>query len=353
MTDESRVRGLGESMVTMSDVARVAGVSATTVSHVVNKSRRIDPATERLVQDAIETTGYVNDRVARSLRTGKTKTIGLAVSAISNPYFGDVVHAIEKRVTANGHSLLLADTHDEPVYELRAVTDLLAHRPDGLLIAPSSDAHEALSRIARRRIPTVLIDRVAPDIGSWRFDAVGVENVEPTAQLVEHLLELGHRRIGMVTSRAGLQTTIERVDGFHEGHRRRGLTVLSDLVVDGGGDAGAAIDRLLALTHPPTAVVMGNNQATIDSMRRLVERGIRVPDDISIASFDDFPWSDLFHPRLTAIRQPVDELGAQAVGMLFERMDNPELPARVQRLSPTLIVRDSSAPLATSSADDS
>lgn len=336
-------------MVTMSDVARVAGVSATTVSHVLNKSRRIDPATERSVLEAVDSTGYVNDRVARSLRTGKTKTIGLAISAISNPYFGDVVHAIEKRVTAFGHSLLLADTHDDADYELRAVTDLLAHRPDGILIAPSSDPHEALARIARRRIPTVLIDRVYPEIGTWHFDAVGVENIEPTAQLVHHLLDLGHERVGMVAGRAGLQTTIERIEGFSIGLTRRGVAPDPRYVVSGTSGARPAkdaVDHLLALPQPPTALVMGNNQMTIDSMRRLVELGISVPGGMSIVSFDDFPWADLFHPRLTAVRQPVDELGSVAVTMLFERLEAPDLDGRQVRLVPELIIRDSSAPWA-------
>jgi LacI family transcriptional regulator len=331
-------------IVTMSDVAKVAGVSATTVSHVLNKSRRIDPETERAVQAAIESTGYVNDRVARSLRTGKTKTIGLAISAISNPYFGDVVHAIEKRVTANGHSILLADTHDDPAYELRAVTHLLAHRPDGILIAPSPEPHEALSKIAGRRIPTVLIDRVSPDIGNWSFDAVGVENAGPTADLVELLLDLGHRRIGMIPGRPGLQTTIERLNGFREGHLRRGLQPDDAYITTGEAHPGDAVDLLLSMALPPTALVMGNNQATIEVVRRLTERGVAIPGAMSIASFDDFPWGDLFHPRLTAIRQPVDELGERAVAMLFERMANPGLPSRTVRLPPTLVERESAAP---------
>lgn len=330
-------------MVTMSDVARVAGVSATTVSHVINKTRKIEPETERAVLAAIEETGYLNDRVARSLRTGKTMTIGLAISAISNPYFADVVHAIERTVSANGHSLLLADTHDVPAHELRAVTDLLAHRPDGILIAPSSDPQTALDRIASRRIPTVLIDRVHSEIGNWPFDAIGVENLEPTAQLVEHLIDQGHRRIAMVAGKEGLQTTVERVQGFHEGMRRRGLDTTDADVAYGADDAGNAVDALLALPDPPTALVMGNNQTTIDSLRRLAERGVRVPDDLALACFDDFPWADLFHPRLTAMRQPVDQLGSQAVTMLFERMASPELPSRQVRLQPELIVRDSGA----------
>ncbi|KRF32957.1 LacI family DNA-binding transcriptional regulator [Yonghaparkia sp. Soil809] len=330
-------------MVTMSDVARVAGVSATTVSHVINKTRKIEAETERAVLAAIAETGYLNDRVARSLRTGKTMTIGLAISAISNPYFADVVHAIERTVSANGHSLLLADTHDDPEHELRAVTDLLAHRPDGILIAPSSDPQTALDRIASRRIPTVLIDRVHPEIDSWPFDAIGVENVEPMAELVEHLVDQGHRRIAMVAGKKGLQTTIERIEGFHLGMSRRGLASSEADVAHGAEDAGAAVDALLALPEPPTALVMGNNQATIDSMRRLAERGIRIPEDLALACFDDFPWADLFHPRLTAVRQPVDLLGSRAVTMLFDRMAAPELAARQVRLRTELIVRDSGA----------
>lgn len=341
------------SRVTMSDVALVAGVSATTVSHVVNQSRRIDPETEQAVLAAIEETGYLNDRVARSLRTGKTKTIGLAMSAISNTYFGDVVHAIEKMVAANGHSLLLADTHDDPGRELRAVMDLLAHRPDGILIAPSPDPHAALGHIKRRKIPTVLIDRVYPADEAWSFDAVGVENVESTAGLVDHLVDLGHTRIGMIAGKPGIRTTIERVEGFRLGLSRRGLPASdADIayVADGTGTgvsavdaagAGAPVDALLALSSPPTALVIGNNAATIDSMRRLGELGIRIPDDISIVSFDDFPWADLFHPRLTAVRQPVDELGSRAVQMLFERMEDPARDVRQVRLRPQLVIRDS------------
>jgi LacI family transcriptional regulator len=330
-------------MVTMADVAKVAGVSATTVSHVINKSRRIRPQTERAVLAAIAETGYLNDLVARSLRTGKTMTIGLAMSAISNPYFGDVVRAIERMVTANGHSLLLADTHDDPEFELRAVTDLLEHRPDGILIAPSSDPHEALARIATYRIPTVLIDRVHPAIGTWRFDAVGVQNIEPMAELVDHLIDLGHTRLGMLTGKAGLQTTVERIEGFRLGLSRRGMEDQDGNIAAGAEDTALAVDTLLSTESPPTVLIMGNNQITIDAMRRLVDRGIRVPDDLSIACFDDFPWADLFHTRLTAIRQPVDDLGTTAVTLLFERMKSPDLPARLIRLQPELIVRESGA----------
>ena len=147
-------------MVTMSDVARVAQVSATTVSHVINQTRKVDPETEKAVRDAIELTGYFGDGIARSLRKGTTETIGLAMSAISNPYFGDVVHAIERRISGAGYTLLLVDTHDESERERRVVRDLMSHRVDAMILAPSDDSDSLLDALSKRGIPTVLIDRV-------------------------------------------------------------------------------------------------------------------------------------------------------------------------------------------------
>ncbi|WP_211881505.1 LacI family DNA-binding transcriptional regulator [Pseudarthrobacter albicanus] len=332
-------------MVTMSDVAQVAGVSQTTVSHVLNKTRRIAPETERAVAAAIEATGYLNDGIAKSLRTGKTHSIGLAISAMSNPYFGEVVHSIEKHVTDLGYSLLLADTHDDPDRELRAVRDLLAHRPDGIILAPSADPQEALRQISRRKIPTILIDRVPEHLDpSQPVDAIGVENTEPTAELVRHLAERGHRRIAMVSGRPGLRTTLERVDGYLLGLRQAGIGVDETLIRDGHSEAEPArqaIKSLMALKSPPTALITGNNQMTIGAMAALRDLGLQVPDDIALVAFDDFPWADLFHPRLTVMAQPIEELGTLAAEMLFQRLQEPDLKPREIRLSPRLIVRDS------------
>lgn len=331
-------------MVTMRDVARAAGVSTSTVSHVINKSRRVEPETDSAVRAAIEATGYSADGIARSLRTGTTETIGLAMSAISNPYFGEVVHSIERNLSEAGYSLLLADTHDDPVRERRTVKDLLKHRVDAMIIAPSADPKAMLDTLVKRGIPTVLIDRVPADERPG-VDAIGVVNDEPNAQLIDHLAEHGHTRIATITSRPGLTTTDERLAGYWMGIKRNGLAVDQDLVqvgVDGTGDTiDQAVTTLLSLPTPPTAIVLGNNLVTIGTMKALRLRGLEVPEDIALVAFDDFPWADLFHPRLTAISQPVDELGAQAVAMLLERLANPEIPPRHRRLQPTLMHRES------------
>ncbi|HAM28231.1 MAG TPA: LacI family transcriptional regulator [Microbacteriaceae bacterium] len=331
-------------MVTMSDVARVADVSASTVSHVINKTRKVLPDTEKAVLAAIEATGYWGDGIARSLRKGTTETIGLAMSAISNPYFGDVVHAIEQSVSKAGYSLLLADTHDDPAREKRAVKDLLSHRVDAMIVAPSSDPEAILDTLSKRSIPTVLIDRVPDEIRTG-MDAIGVINDEPTAKLVDHLAQLGHTRIATITSRTGLTTTTERLHGYWTGIDRNGLARDPDLVRVGDDGTGEAVElavaELLALSAPPTAIVMGNNQVTIATMAALRNRRMSVPADIALVAFDDFPWADLFHPRLTTMSQPVEELGAQAVKMLLERLDNRDLPSRHIRLEPTFMHRES------------
>lgn len=331
-------------MVTMSDVARAANVSTTTVSHVINKTRTVLPETEKAVRAAIEVTGYAGDEIARSLRKGKTDTIGLAMSAISNPYFGDVVHAIERTASEAGYSLLLADTHDDPERERRAVTDLLSRRVDAMIVAPSADPTAMLAQLARRAVPTVLIDRV-PDETRPGMDAIGVINDEPTASLVDHLASHGHRRIATIISRPGLTTTEERLDGYRTGLARNGLRPDPQLVqtgLDSDGDHTAeGVRRLLQLPEPPTAIVLGNNQVTISTMAALRALRLEVPGDMALAVFDDFPWADFFHPRLTAISQPVDELGQGAVTLLLDRMRDHDLPARHIRLAPTLARRES------------
>jgi LacI family transcriptional regulator len=333
-------------MVTMHEVARRAGVSQTTVSHVINGSRRVSSKTFEAVQRAIEATGYVHDSIARSLRTGKTGTIGLSISAMSNPYFGTFVHLIERQVADDGMSLILVDTHDDPVRELKVTAELLARRPDAILLAPSGQPERTIEAIARRSVPMVLIDRVPPWAPDDRFDAIGVENTEAMAAVVEHLVGLGHERIGLVTDRRGLFTTEERVAGFERGLAAANIS--SQGTVVNGVEADEinihAVENLLSSSDAPTAIIGGNNMVTIEVVRQLVQLGKEIPRDISLVSFDDFEWADLFQPRLTAVRQPVAALAERAVQMLREQLADPEMTGRVERIAPQMIVRGSAAP---------
>lgn len=328
----------------MSEVARAAGVSQTTVSHVLNKTRRIAPSTERAVLEALERTGYVSDRVARSLRTGRTGTIGLAISAISNPYFADVVHAIEREVTEAGFTLLLGDTHDESDRELKVTRELLAHRPDGVIVAPSARPERTLHLLQRLQVPVVLVDRTVANLQG--VDSVAVENVESTAELVSHVADRGHRRIGYISPLAGLTTSTERLEGYRRGLARFGIEYDARIVASyDSADPLVVMRELLATDSPPTALVAGNNQTVIETMRALQRLGVAVPDRISLAGFDDFPWADLFSPRLTTVRQPVDEIGRTAARFLLSRLADGSIAPRAATLQPTLMVRDSVRPL--------
>ncbi|WP_433920810.1 LacI family transcriptional regulator [Streptomyces canus] len=357
-------------MPTMADVARSAGVSVATVSHVLNGTRPVLPHTRQAVLDAVDELGYTPNTLARSLVTSRTRSIGLAVSAISNPYFTEILQGVEAGALEHGYSLLIADPHDDPDHECKVVQLLHERRVDGMIVAPSADPRELVSYLGRHRVPTVFLDRVIdgviegvvrgavegvvggvvgdavedPADGRQRFDQVCAENTGPMARLVAHLAELGHRRIGLVAGLPGLSTTAERITGYRQGLTAARLSYDDDLVVHGdSASAGAerATATLLSRAAPPTALVTANNAMTIGTLRALRDRGLSVPDDLALCCFDDFAWADLFSPRLTAIAQPSREIGAQAVRVLLERLAAPDRPARTVRLDCAFVHRTS------------
>ncbi|MFF9108530.1 LacI family DNA-binding transcriptional regulator [Streptomyces sp. NPDC014805] len=333
-------------MPTMADVARSAGVSVATVSHVLNGTRPVLPHTRQAVLDAIDELGYTPNTLARSLVTSRTRSIGLAVSAISNPYFTEILQGVEAAAREEGYGLLIADPHDDPVHEQRVVRLLHERRVDGVIVAPSAHPDDLVAYLTRHAVPTVLLDRAVDTTAGTtpRFDQVCAENADPTARLVTHLAELGHRRIGLVAGLPGLSTTGERINGYRYGLAAAGLPYDERLVVHGDSDAGGAeraTARLLSLAAPPTALVSANNAMTIGALRTLRSRGLTVPGDIALCCFDDFAWADLFSPRLTAVAQPSRELGATAVRVLLERLAEPERPARTLRLPCSFVHRTS------------
>jgi LacI family transcriptional regulator len=328
-------------MVTMADVARRAGVSVSTVSHVMNGTRPVAEATRVAVLGAIEEVGYTPNTVARSLATASTRSIGLAISAISNPYFMDLVHAIEAELADTGYMLFLADPHEDAVRELGIVRALHERRVDGLLFAPGPDSREhALRYLAEHRLPAVLVDRLA----SASFDQVAAENVEATATLVDHLVGLGHRRIGMIAGLAGLSTTDERIAGYRLGLANASIAFQPQLVEVGATDAELArqaVHRLWAVGNRPSALVVANNRNTIGAMQALRDLRLGVPNDVALVAFDDFEWADLFNPRLTTMAQPVSVMAVEAVRLLMSRIQDPGLPPRTIRLAPSFMHRDS------------
>jgi LacI family transcriptional regulator len=270
---------------------------------------------------AVEAAGYTTNSVARALATQNTMLIGVVMSFLSNPFFAPLVSSIEKATRQRGYTLLLTDNHENPAEETKQVKIMLDRRVDGLILAPAStNPQPILDLLARRDTPTVLVDRLFPD---ERFDEVGVENIEPTATLVNHLTDLGHSRIGFLSGRAGLSTTVERLAGYRLGLERAGIEYDKTLLRSGASriePAQAAVTALLGLSRPPTAVVAANNAMTVGALRGLREIGARVPDDVAVVAFDDIDWADLIHPGLTAMAQPIAEMGATAAKLLMKRM---------------------------------
>lgn len=331
-------------MRTMGDVARAAGVSVSTVSHVVNGTRPVSAAAREAVLAAIAEVGYRHNTVARALATSSTQTVGLAISALRNPYFGDLVHAIESHLATDGYTLVLADNHDDAAHEVRLVGQLLDRRVDGLILAPAAGAEGAsLPLVQRSGTPVVLIDRYA-DV---ECDQIAPDNVGPARALTEHLADRGHRRVAVVSGLEGLHSTGERLAGWREAVRARHLDDDPSLVVPGSSSQTGAHDGVRALfsrADRPSAVVVLNNAMTIGTMRALRELRLTVPDDVALVCYDDFEWADLFSPRLTAMAQDVERMGAQAVELLRTRMATrslADLPARRLRVAPSFRHRDS------------
>jgi LacI family transcriptional regulator len=327
----------------MSDVAEAAGVSMSTVSHVINGTRVVDPATVQRVREAISRTGYRHNRLARALARGVgTQSVGVALSAQSNPYLADLVMPIETSVTRHGSLMLLGETHEDLESEYRLVNALLDRRVDGIILAPSARAGErTLPMLAKARLPVVLIDRV---VDAEHFDQVGSDNREPMASIVDHLAGHGHTRIALVAGMAGLATSVERREGYLRGLERNGLELVPELIVDGGSsaaEAGRAMARLWSQGPRPTAVIPANNYMTVGVLKWLRQERLSVPGDVAVAGFDDFEWSDLLDPPLTAVAQNWTTIGQRAIEMLTDRLSNPDRPFRTERIVASLMVRQS------------
>ncbi len=330
-------------MVTLADVARVAGVSKTTVSHVINGTRFVSAEAVHRVEEAVIQTGFRPNPYARALRTATTQTLGFVSSDISNPFSTAVIQGIEYATRQADHTLLVANSRDDPAGEEQAIDALEQRRIDGLIIALSpSSSEKAMERLRTFPVPVVLVDRDAP----LPVDRVIVENVEAVAELIGLLIDQGHRRIGVVAGEERHNTSAERVEGWRLAHRRNGIAIDESLVHYSGptaADAQAATDALLRSAEVlPTALFTTNSAMTQGALRSLREAGLRQPDQMSLVAFDDFEWADLLSPPLTCLAQPTFEIGSSAVGLLLERIASPKLESRVIRLNPALRVRASS-----------
>ncbi|WP_226921631.1 LacI family DNA-binding transcriptional regulator [Georgenia subflava] len=327
----------------MADVARVAGVSVTTVSHVINRTRNVAPETAEVVLGAVAKTGYRHNLAARALATSSTTTIGLAMSIVTNPYFGALAHSLEERFRQAGFSLVLANTNDDPVQALDVIEDLQARRVSGIIAVPLEGSPEltaTFNHLVAARFPLVFLDRRS----EIEVDQVYSENEGPVYELTTHLAELGHRRIGLVTGTSETMSAKDRLTGYTRAVTELGLDADPSLVISGESDESVAhteVRRHLESHARATALVVANNQMAIGALRAVRDSGLKVPRDIAIASFDDFEGADLLDPGLTVVRQDTATLASSAVSLLLRRITNPSRQARTVTVPTTLEHRGS------------
>ena len=305
---------------TMVQVAELADVSIFTVSAVVNGTAPVSEPLRARVEAAIQKSGYLPSALARSLRTGRTHTVGLSIGDITNPFYTDVVARVQRDLHAAGYAVMLCCNERDVTLQDEQIALMRARAVDGLIVSPTGEDARLKTALAGLGAPVVLIDRVLP---GFDCDAVVLDNRAAMGEAVAHLAALGHLRIGLVAGLPESFTGRERLAGYREGLAQVGIAEDPALVELGNfrsGDAIGAAERLMALPDPPTALIAANNLSAIGTMKGLSGLGLRCPRDVSLVAIDDFPWADVFEPKLTAVEQPVGAFGAEAARMLVERM---------------------------------
>jgi LacI family transcriptional regulator len=333
-------------MATMNDVARLADVSIATVSHVINGTRFVSPERVERVQSAMYELGYTPDATARSLRVGRTDTVGLVIPDTSNPFFAALARWIEEAGFEAGYTTILANSDERPDREYRYVSTLVSKRVDGLILSPSRGDHSTLTRLLQNaRMPVVVVDR---DAALPNADVVLYDNAGGSYEATRHLIDLGHTCIGCVAGPADTTSAAERVKGFRAAIAEAGLSlpdhavVESDFHFSGGREATA---RLLATGEPFTAIFAANDLMAAGVIRELSERGTKVPDEVSVIGFDDAPLAEMISPSLTTMRQPLHDMAHAAVSLLLSRITgaNNGAPPTRRILPVSLVVRESTA----------
>ena len=330
-------------MVSIKDIARAARVSHSTVSRALRNSPLVTAETRELVHKIAAEQGYSVSAAARSLVTGRSNTIGVVVTSISNPFAGEIIAGVEEFALAHGYSILLSTSHADPAREMRAVQSLHEHRVDGILVNSSRVGRLYLPLLSEMKVPIVLINNEHP--GEF-IHSVTIDNLRAGRDAARYLVELGHRRIGYVGNQFGLQADTDRFSGYRQIIEEADLGFAPELVAhgDGGPEAGMrATARLLALPDPPTAVYCFNDMQAFGALRAARERGLNVPGDVSVVGMDDLYLSSYTDPPLTTVQQPKQEMGRLATWILLELLSGKTPDSRIT-LPGKLVVRESTAP---------
>jgi len=334
-------------MSTIKEIAKHANVSIGTVSNVVNKRAAVSPKRRERVMAAIRDLDYHPNQVARSLKTKQTRMLGMVVSDITNPFFPQMVRGAEDAALKHNYLLISFNTDDHIDREKHVISVLRNRRVDGLLlvVAASNGDFVHIRETQKSGLPIVCMDRLPDGI---EVDSIAVDNLAGTRSCIEHLIAMGHKKIAFITGPMNLQTASERLLGYRQAMEQASLTPNPDLIRVGDFhvEAGYRMGReILAGSTRPTAIFVASNTLALGALRALSELGLRCPEDVAVAMFDDFPFADVFRPQLTAVAQPAYSIGYQGAELLIQRIEGSQKdpsPIRI-RLKTELKIRESTA----------
>ncbi len=333
-------------MVRLKDIAARAGVSVMTVSKALREAKDISPATRARIQQVARELGYMPDVAARALRSGSTRLFGVVISSLINPIYARILVAIEEQAHTLGYDVIFSHSLNRPEREEECLRRLLSRRVDGLFISPVyrlDQSSAVYDMLLNQGTPTVILGHRAPFCS--RFVSVETDDLTASAALTNHLLQLGHRRIAFVTGRSNAPWSQERLEGYRRAFHQANLEVDDRLVFNGGStieEGAQAAEQMLAEKASFTAVQTVNDLIAIGVCRVFLDRGVRIPQDVSVAGFGNILTAENYRVPLTTVRQPKHRLGLAAVESMLAllRGERPE----TRRLDAEVIVRQSTAP---------
>jgi LacI family transcriptional regulator len=329
-------------MSTIRDVARRAGVAPITVSRVINNSGYVSEKTRQSVEEAIAELQYVPNALAQGLRFNKTNVIALVLSDVTNPFWTTVARGTEDAASEENYSVVLCNTDEDVAKQDKYVQLLLQRQVDGFLLVPASDTIDIIEFIQRQKVSLVILDRQPPGVSA---DIVRGDSEGGAYELTRYLVELGHRRIAILSGPETTSTSTQRVAGYKRALEEAHLKVDSELISYGRFYQDSGYERtrqLLTCSRRPTAIFAGNNFIAIGVMKALYESGLRIPEDMSVVGFDDLPPGLLVQPFLTVAGQPAYEMGYRATKLLLERIAKSGEPSYQEIVLPTqLVIRQS------------
>jgi DNA-binding LacI/PurR family transcriptional regulator len=323
--------------ITMHDIARRAGVSLGTVSHVINGKVSVSEAARTRVQSAIDALGYQPNHLSRALRTNRTNLIGVIIPDITNPFFPSVVRGIEDVAFKYSYRLLLCNADNDVTKETAYLNDLSSFFPAGIILIPSLD-HKLTPP---SRYPMVCIDRRPPD---WQGDSVTVENFEGGYNAGKHMLKYGHKKIAILSGPSNVVTANDRVRGFLKALSEKKIRVQPEYIQEGSFDQEngyVCTMRLLRLVPQPTAIFSTSDLMAVGALMAIKASKLRCPQDVSLISFDGLSFTEFTEPSLTSIVQPGYQLGHAAASLLIGRIEGDTSQPHHIVLKTELKIRDS------------